>query len=183
VASHVAHRAQSRPEHNGGFGPAGGINLGASDEAASGEGDEGDLRPREAVAPPAGGVSVPADRKPPSSLVHELLARAGGREVGCPADDDLPEQCPYLWELLVLDRYADGTVRVLPSVRIERVHGGYEVTLQDHASNLQCSVYVSRLKDWPTIMEARMVSSAGAWRPFTSFKVRDPLKRAGGKKA
>jgi hypothetical protein len=78
--------------------------------------------------------------------------------------------------------YKDSTLRVLPSLRIERISGGYQVTLQDHASHQQCSVNVVTLKEIPKALESLLGAGGEAFRPFESQKVKDVTKRkkAGG---
>lgn len=82
-----------------------------------------------------------------------------------------------MWGLLTVDTYRDGTVRVLPTLKIERVTGGYEVTLQDHASHQQVSVQIACLGDVGGALEAVLRKGGDAFREYKSFKVKDPTKR------
>jgi hypothetical protein len=95
-----------------------------------------------------------------------------------PADPELEHSCPLLWELLTLDSYSDGTNRVLADLRIERMSGGYVVTVLDHASNQQASAYAATLSTAARALELQIGSGEDCWRPYKSFKVKDPLKRS-----
>lgn len=111
-----------------------------------------------------------------ASLPEQLLARHGRTGIAPPDDEAVQAGQPFLWQLLTQDRYSDGTIRELPSIRVERASGGYAVTLQDHASNQQCSCWVGTLGELAEGLEA-ILGDLQAWRPFQSFKVRDPDKR------
>lgn len=71
---------------------------------------------------------------------------------------------------------------MLPSLRIERISGGYQVTLQDHASHQQCSVNCQTLRELGRALEGILGSGGEVFRPFESQKVKDVTKRkkAGG---
>lgn len=116
-------------------------------------------------------------------MSEALLGKGVSRRIAVPTDDRLAKRCPFLWELLTRDTYSDGTTRALPTVKIERVGGGFSVTLQDHASNMACEVIVHSLDNWERALEGRMSDLEHGWRPFTSWKVRDPSKRAKRKEA
>jgi len=100
-----------------------------------------------------------------------------------PPDDYVRDKCPLLWSLLTQDLYRDGTIRVLPTIKIERVPGGYLIGLQDHASHQQCSVEVECLHDLTKALEKVLGNGGDAFRPYKSQKVRDPFKRAKPKNA
>lgn len=114
-------------------------------------------------------------------LADRLLERGTTPGVRPPADPETEKACPLLWGLLTQDRYRDGTVRVLPTIRIERVHGGYLVTLQDHASNQQVSCEVTKLWELHFALEQILASGENVFRPYSSMRVKDPTKRAKGK--
>lgn len=75
------------------------------------------------------------------------------------------------------DAFADGTVRVLPSLLIERTSGGYTVILRDHATRQQIACEVLALTDVADELERVMRRAERPWTPFNSFKVKDPTKR------
>lgn len=77
-----------------------------------------------------------------------------------------------LWSLLTMDRYSDGTRRVLPTIKIERLSGGYEIVLQEHSSRKQCTVRVNRLDAIPKALERLISRDMDCWRPYDSHKVK-----------
>jgi hypothetical protein len=111
-------------------------------------------------------------------LAEQLLARAAVKGVPVPQDDRVREKCPLLWSMLTQDTYRDGTIRVLPTIKIDRIPGAYLVTLQDHASHQQISVEVEALEGVAKALERAMAAGGDAFRPYRSQKVRDPFKRA-----
>lgn len=123
----------------------------------------------------------PEEVRPPSvvpGIAERLLAAGSKRRIAAPDDPNVSKWCPFLWELLTLTSYADGTTRALPSIKIERVSGGYSVSLQDHASHQQCKVHVQRLQDLAKTLEAAFAEGRAEWTEYRSYVVRDPRKRA-----
>lgn len=110
-------------------------------------------------------------------LAEQLLQRGIEQHVVPPDDGALERQCPLLWGLLTLDTYRDGTVRVLPSIRVERISGGYRVTLQDHASHQQIAATSITLGGLGKALESAMRHPNAEWRPYASQVVKDPGKR------
>lgn len=110
-------------------------------------------------------------------LVEQLLGRGTSGRIAPPTDPSLEKRCPLLWGLLTQDTYRDSTVRVLPSIKIERVVGGYEATLQDHASHQQITVALLTLDDLAKALERALGKGGDQFREYRSFKVKDPLKR------
>lgn len=88
------------------------------------------------------------------------------------------DRCPLLWGLLTQDTFSDGTVRALPTLMIDVVSGGYEVSIRDHASRQQAVLRIGTLGGLAVGLEAGLADPATLWRPFKSFRVRDPNKRA-----
>lgn len=90
-----------------------------------------------------------------------------------PNDAYVSVECPLLWELLTQDRYRNGEVRVLPTIRIERISGGYEVVLQEHSVRKQVRTIVLRLGEVAEALERCLTADLDAWRPYDSPKVRE----------
>jgi hypothetical protein len=85
--------------------------------------------------------------------------------------------------MLTQDTYRDGTIRVLPTIKVERTAGAYLIVLQDHASNQQVQVEVETLDALAKGLEAALQNGGEAFRPYKSLKVRNPFKRAPRKKS
>lgn len=100
-----------------------------------------------------------------------------------PDDPEVARRCPLLWELLTLDRYSDGSERVMPTLKIERVAGGYLAILQEHASRQQVQVKALKLGDVPRALESLLASDLDAWKPYDSPKVKERDLDAKEKKA
>lgn len=111
-----------------------------------------------------------------TGIAEQLLARGERPTLGVPLDDWTRANCPNLWELLTLEVYRDRTIRVLPTLTIDRAEGGYRVTLQDHASNRQCSAEADGLGELWEALERAILSPKG-WRPFRSRRVQKPERR------
>lgn len=119
-------------------------------------------------------AGVPDRGISPAERLLERRAQAGTKP---PRDSDLSTQCPLLWSVLTQTRYRDGTIRVPATLKVEASDGWWLVTLQDHASNQQCTCYAETLADVPYALERLISGSDDAWRPFKSMKVRNPFKR------
>jgi hypothetical protein len=139
-----------------GGGSEGGINLG----------DPGPERPSEVR-----GETVA------TGIAERLLASASRRGMAPPDDENVRRMCPFLWELLTLTTYKDGTARAMPSIKIERTGGGYIATFQDHASNKQLRVPLQKLQDLARTLEAAMAEGRAEWTEYRSYVVKDPRKR------
>lgn len=102
--------------------------------------------------------------------------------LGLPADDWTREHCPLLWQMLTVEVLRDKTLRVLPSLLIERARGGYRVTLQDHASRQQASAEAEDLGALWQALEA-VLRGPKPFRPYKSKRVQDVERRKALKKA
>jgi hypothetical protein len=111
------------------------------------------------------------------SLAEQLLERGIDDRVLPPSDERLQAKCPLLWGLLTQHTYRDGTIRVLPSIRVERVSGGYRITLQDHASHQQIAAASNTLAALGEALERAMKAVDPEWREYRSQIVKDPTKR------
>jgi len=103
------------------------------------------------------------------SIVDRLRKEGPLGSVTPPADGTLEKACPLLWEMLTLDRYKDRADRVLPEVKIRRISGGYEATLQDHETCQQISAVALTWEAIPAALEATLASGSVPWRPFKSY--------------
>lgn len=106
--------------------------------------------------------------------------------LGLPPDDWTRTNCPLLWQMLTVEVLADKTLRVLPSLLIERARGGYRVTLQDHASRQQSSAEAEDLGSLWQALEA-VLRGPKPFRAYKSKRVTDvdrrkQLKKGGGQK-
>jgi hypothetical protein len=88
-----------------------------------------------------------------------------------------------LWGLLTLNRYRDGSERVLSALAVDRVSGGYMVRLLDHASRQQLSCYATSWRAIPRVIEASLRSANAVWRPYNSFLVKAPPARKPAKES
>lgn len=118
----------------------------------------------------------PKLRHPKTGLAEALISTGRVKTLGVPQDDWTREHCPHLWEMLTLEVLSDQTIRVLPTLLIERVRGGFRVTLQDHASRQAASAEADGLGDLWEALEAALVSPKG-FRSFKSRKVTNVDKR------
>ena len=111
------------------------------------------------------------------SLAERLLERGIDDRVQPPPDPTVERKQPLLWSLLAQHTYRDGTIRVLPTLRVERISGAYRVTLQDHASHQQIAATSETLGGLAAALERAMTRPEPDWRPYKSPMVKDPAKR------
>lgn len=103
-------------------------------------------------------------------LIEQLQQMVAANVVLPPDDPEFAEQCPNLWEMLVTDKWGDGTARMLPQLAIERISGGYKATLKDHSLLIQKSAVANRLCDVPKALEAALCDQAVPWEIFKSYR-------------
>lgn len=100
-----------------------------------------------------------------------------------PVDPNVERLWPFLWELLTKDAYTDGTLRILPEIKIIRAPGGYQAQLNDHETCKQWAVAFLTLGEVFEALETRLCSG-GPPRDFKSMvnRSRGPfsLKRKKG---
>jgi hypothetical protein len=110
------------------------------------------------------------------SIVDKFRDQFQEGKIAPPHDPELEKACPNLWELLTLTHWGeDGKVkRILPELVVNRVPGGFEVILKDHATCLQTSAFAPRLIDIAKALEAALLDSTKPLKPFQSFRNRSP---------
>lgn len=81
-----------------------------------------------------------------------------------------------LYELLTLDQYKDKTKRLLPTITVERVSGGYKALLHDHASSQYLVVEFDTLAGLAEALESSLANDLEGWRSFKPWKGRQPPK-------
>jgi hypothetical protein len=106
------------------------------------------------------------------SALEDMMGQALEGRVAAPDDDGLEKLCPDLWELLTLDQYKDKTKRMLPELTVNRVPGGYEVTLKDHEMCLQVTTFSPILSAIGQALEAALHDPTRPWKPFQSYRNR-----------
>lgn len=114
-------------------------------------------------------------------LIEKLAAMVAEKAVMPPSDADVEKIAPNLWEMLTLDKWGDGTERLLPQIVIERVPGGYRATLKDDSLCIRKSALVNRLADVPAALEAVLVDEGIPWETFKSYRNRGGPKVPGEK--
>jgi hypothetical protein len=116
-------------------------------------------------------------------ILDDLSTAASERTISPPVDPDLEEACPGLWEMLVVDRWGDGTERVLPRIIVDRVAGGFMVTLQDDSLFIKKSVFCAKLAGMGQALETALRDPERPWlRIEKSFRNRHGPKVQDGTK-
>lgn len=106
------------------------------------------------------------------SALEQMMSQAIEGRISAPSDEDLEQSCPDLWELLTLDKYKDASKRMLPEISVNRVPGGFEVTLKDHEMCLQITTFAPILMDIGRALEAALHDPTRPWKPFQSYRNR-----------
>jgi len=104
------------------------------------------------------------------SALEDMMSQAIEGRISAPSDDDLESSCPDLWELLTLDKYKDGSKRMLPELTVNRVPGGFEVSLRDHEMCLQITTFAPILMDLGRALETALHDPTRPWKPFQSYR-------------
>jgi len=119
-------------------------------------------------------------------LIDQLQKAVAAGGVAPPADDVLASRCPNLWEMITTDRWGDDSERMLPEIAIERVPGGYKVTLKDHALCIRKSALCLALDECWGALERALTDSSTPWESFTSYRNRKgpkvPEEKSSGRK-
>jgi len=114
-------------------------------------------------------------------LIEQLAKAVAERRMQPPADPDVEQGAPFLWEMLTADTWADGTERILPQIVIERVPGAYKVTLKDDALCIRKSCLVPRWCDIVALLERALADEELPWEGFKSYRNRQGPKVPGEK--
>lgn len=107
--------------------------------------------------------------EPVRSLIQDLYTAVVNKRVAPPDDEETRFNCPYLWELLTVDRYKDGKDRFLAEITIKRVGGGYVAEVRDHETGQAKQAMALRLHDVFIMLEAALANVESPWRAFKSF--------------
>jgi hypothetical protein len=122
------------------------------------------------------------------SRLDDLAQKIGGGGVAPPQEEALFETCPFLWEMLTMDKWADGSERLLPEMVISRVPGGYKITLKDDSLCIRKSVVAPTIEALWKALEDAIVRDDVPWENFKSYrnkkgpKVPEATKGGGQKK-
>lgn len=104
------------------------------------------------------------------SALEDMMSQAIEGRITAPTDDELESTCLDLWELLTLDRYKDGSKRMLPELTVNRVPGGYEVSLRDHEMCCQVTTFSRQLHLIGPALETALHDPTRPWKPFQSYR-------------
>jgi hypothetical protein len=103
------------------------------------------------------------------------------RKMAPPADPDVEQSAPFLWEMLTADAWADGTERILPQIVVERVPGAYRVSLKDDSLCIRKSCLVARWCDLISTLEKCLADPELPWESFKSYRNKGGPKVPGEK--
>jgi hypothetical protein len=87
-----------------------------------------------------------------------------------PLDGETAERCPWLWELLTRQTYAEGKPRLVAELAIVVGVGCWMVTVKCHGEALALTVSVPTLSELAVGLEAALTSPTVAWRPYETWK-------------
>jgi len=116
------------------------------------------------------------------SRLDDLADELQGGRITPPDDPELENACPFLWDYLTVDRWKDGTARLLPRITIDRVPGGYKVCLQDDGLWVKKTVIVHTLAGIPEALEKGLLDAQLPFEPFKSFRNKQGPKVPEGEK-
>lgn len=116
------------------------------------------------------------------SRVDDLADAVGGGRVTPPNDEVVEKEAPFLWDYLTVDRWKDGTSRILPRITISRVPGAYKVVIQDDGLWVQKSIIIQTLADLVGSLEKGLLSDQLPFEPFKSFRNKQGPKVPGEEK-
>lgn len=119
--------------------------------------------------------------------LEHLTESMGNGRVTPPDDAQFETNFPFLWTLITEDQWGDGTERQLSTIQVDRVAGGFRVTLQDHALYKKKSAVALRWQDIPAALEAALDDSNVPWEYYKSYRNKKgpkvPEKPKGGRRA
>lgn len=97
-------------------------------------------------------------------ILNDLSHSLADRITPPPVDPEVEERCPNLWEMLTVDRWGDDSERVLPRIMVDRVAGGYLVTIQDDSLLLKKTCFAARWEDIPKALETALLNPEAPWQ-------------------
>lgn len=111
------------------------------------------------------------------SIIDSLKGHMQQGGMAIPNDEETRENFPTLWTVLTEGR-VDGGKEIVPAeIKIERVSGGYRVTIQVHACWLLKRFLIQTLGELETAAEIALNSSDVPWERFKSYRQKiDPYK-------
>jgi hypothetical protein len=118
--------------------------------------------------------------------LDELRNEVADRRLAPPDDSAVEKDCPFLWEMLTSDRWGDNSERVLPTITISRVPGGYRAVLTDDSLWIRKGVVCGTLEEVPRALERALNDSAPWERMERSFRNKKgppiPEEKKGGRR-
>lgn len=102
--------------------------------------------------------------------LDQLAKAVAERKFPPPSDEAVENAAPFLWEMLTQEKWGDGSERILPTIKIERVPGAYRVTLQDDSLCIRKAVIVHRIADLVPALEAVLQNADVPWETFKSYR-------------
>lgn len=102
--------------------------------------------------------------------LEELAKMVAEHAVAPPDDEVLEKDYPLLWEMLTSARYSDGRERILPTIRIERISGGYRAVLADDSLWVRKSAVALTWAEIPAALEKALADASVPWEHFKSYK-------------
>lgn len=116
------------------------------------------------------------------SRLDDLADELQGGRITPPDDEALEKACPYLWDYLTVDKWKDGSARLLPRITVDRVPGGYKVCLQDDGLWVKKTVIVQTFAGIAEALEKGLLDAQLPFEPFKSFRNKSGPKVAEGEK-
>jgi len=113
--------------------------------------------------------------------LEQLAKMVAERRMNPPDDPDVEKTAPFLWEMLTVDAWADGTERLMPQIVIERVPGGYKATLKDDSLCIRKSVLVLHWASIIAALESTLGDDKVPWEAFKSYRNKGGPKIPGEK--
>ena len=104
------------------------------------------------------------------ALLDDLAKTISEGRIAPPDDPDTEKACPTLWVFLTQHQWGDGTVRMLPQIVIERIGGGYRVTLRDDSLCVRKGATCVTLSEAFTALEKALVDGSVPWEDFKSYR-------------
>lgn len=105
-----------------------------------------------------------------SNHVEDLAKQLEAGKMPPPSDPGLEEAAPFLWQMLTMSSWADGTERLCSTIKIERVPGAYRASLVDDALCVRKSVIIRCLEDLVLALERVLPLETVPWEPFKSYR-------------
>lgn len=95
----------------------------------------------------------------------------------------MQERCKFFWELMTVDKNADGSDRLLPVLTVSRIPGGYRCVIQDIETSQQKAFSFERLTDLAVAAEYAVIDPRVPWVAFNNKRNPKGIERHDKKKA